>query len=424
MKPKPWKPRLLMIANIVLITSWIIGVFFANTMSRDSLANRDQYSEKMYQDFPPREPSSFALELEAWADHSDVEQLGDRLDRYLQQVFESGDRRLPEIPQELQRYLDDNRAELNQIRDRLAQDENLDFGLPYDVRTYNFSTQLPKLSLPSRLSQLIMLNIIERHQAGDINQTEASFNAILNLLKSLDKNPDLASQATLETHYKHLLNLIRQLDDFPDNIPDNIKAKLEPAIATHQNTSLSRLKFEAYFYSSTWTDSTLIEGAPPIRQLLWPLATPYFNLIAAEVWQAERQLLEKMEEMDICRLTPQELLEAIPSTQWSSIDDAERNEYRFQWWVRPQQLQFALELSQNLQQINEQARREGQFPDAIAPIRSSSCEESQWVYEINSDDTATIRLENIPNLISEFGSPSYKTHHTIVTGSVTGSVAE
>ncbi|MFP4653547.1 MAG: hypothetical protein ACLFM4_14120 [Phormidium sp.] len=412
MKPKLWKYRFLIIANVVLIPGWLIGVFLANTMSRDALANRDQYSENIYQDFPPREPSSFALELEAWAESSDVYQLQDRLDRYLRQVFESGDRRVPDIPQELQRYLNQNQAELSQIRDRLAQEETLDLGLPYDVRNYSFSTQFPNFWLLNRLSQLMMLRILEHHQAGEINQAEASFRAIFNLNNSLEKNPDFASQATIEENYKNLLSLSRQLD----YLPETIAPKLEQAIATHQTSNLFNLQFDTYFYSLAWTDKIMVEDVSPMVQLLWLVARPYLNLIAAEVWKLESQLLEEMQTLDICRLTPQGLLEVIPATHWSFINDVGREEYLFQWWVRPQQLQFALELSQNLQQIKDQARREGQFPEAIAPIRSSSCDESQWVYEVNSDETATIRLENIPNLISEFGSPSYDTHHTIVTG--------
>jgi hypothetical protein len=122
-----------------------------------------------------------------------------------------------------------------------------------------------------------------------------------------------------------------------------------------------------------------------------------------------------MQTLDICRLTPQELLEVIPATHWSFINDVERGEVLFQWWVRPQQLQFALELSQNLQQIKDQARREGQFPEAIAPIPSSSCEESQWVYEVNPDGTATLDLEGIPPVVTEFGSDSYLTHYKLFT---------
>ena len=291
------------------------------------------------------------------------------------------------------------------------QGEALDWGMGYDIRTISVTTSLPSFLSRFNVFRLMLVQAIRDDRAGETDEVFLTLKALTRLVDSFPQQPDLIAQIISLNAHNDLAAVLRQLDD----VPQEIYPELNQTVKKLEMSILNGLQVEGHIHTSLYQDDYLLGETSPIGSFLWILATPYLNLVAAETWDNHSQMLQGIKGSDVCAIEVEDLRGTIQPTRWNFIDYSNVIDYSFSFWVRVQQLKFALELTEKVQQVKTQARQQGQFPQRITGIETSSCPGSQWRYQVNPDGTATLDLEGIPPVVKEFGSDSYVTRFDILS---------
>lgn len=406
-----WNARLLILVNLLLIGGWSILLWVANTASRQSLAEAKENKEQLYQQFPPKPANPLASDLEAFGQDITDSEIPSSLQPYLKEIVETTENSLPDIPEALIPSLDAQQQELRALRDRLAEGEPLDWGMGYDIRTISFTTHLPSFLNRWNVFRLMLVQAIRDDREGKTDKAFLTLKALTRLADSFSHQPDITAQLISLNAHRDLLAVLRQLDD----VPQEIYTELNQTVKKLETSMLNGIQFEGHINTSVYQEDYLLERTSPIGGFLWLLATPYLNLVAAETWDNHSKMLQVIRGAEVCEIRVEELRGTIQPTRWNFINYSKMIDHSFiSFWVRVKQFQFALELTEKVQQVKTQTRRQGQFPQRLTGIEISSCPGSQWRYQVNPDGTATLDLEGIPPVVTEFGPDSFLTHYKLV----------
>ncbi|NEO28279.1 MAG: hypothetical protein F6K03_15710, partial [Kamptonema sp. SIO4C4] len=321
---------------------------------------------------------------------------------YVETLATSPNDRISPIPLSLKNYLDAHQTHLATIRQYLMQVDTLNWGNPYDVTTIDIGTPIPGFLSISRFSAILMLDSLDHHLQGQDKIALMNLQNLSKVSQSLKKRPTTISHFVALHIERELAGLIRKLDDLPKNWQNQVSL-LAPS---DQERLFQSFRVELAVIANTliafnWEESgvLLVIDSEPIYNFFGYFQKPYYRLVALDILQTQNRSLEQLKTQDFCTFN---------SDEYANHPDLQPAWWNFFYdiWFTYQWLGFARfklewELTEKVQKIKTVARQQGQFPDEIAGIEQSMCDESRWVYEVNDQGKASIHLDGIPPAIRE-----------------------
>ena len=314
------------------------------------------------------------------------QELGDFLEKQLKKPTTSFEK----IPVNLQNYLNNNSSELAAIRRHILNNE-----LPvWDLDIEKISEDFLSYSPPSFFSlisiqKLLLLEIVAKNQQNQTSEISEILAASWKLNQTIQNRPDLLSQLLSNIVAQYQAGALRQVDNLPFEWQQRLLEN------DYQKSMVRALEFESWaMYKSTQNlDINELKEVSddPFATISSPFEKQFLNLSSIDTIQQMKPILAQLEQENLCFLNKDELEQKLQNSwSWWNVLGAIATPNWTNIWRRAGDRMIDLELTQKVLQAKTLATQQGSFPLTLPNLESQTCPGATWIYQANSDGSASI----------------------------------
>lgn len=306
---------------------------------------------------------------------------------------------LDALPPDLASYLSAARPQLNALQNHILSSA----GPKWEVDVERMSDQnypFPGLSNALNTQKLLLLSAIDYHQRRQHSEMVVALEASWQLNQALSLRPDLTSQVSTSVVSAYQSGILRHLD----NVPSQWQARL--AQQAEQQSVVRGLQFDVWLQyeslqkslaqviaRSSRVESSVSSGL--VKDLAyWFSPVYYFNLTNIDTAQTAQRALDRLNTLSVCstsQAAAEAMLDKEETARWNAAIAPVPSVLARRWRVAGDRT-LALELTQKVLQVKQQAQATGQWPDSLPVATSSTCPKERWIYKRADDNTITISL--------------------------------
>lgn len=309
------------------------------------------------------------------------------------QLLESPQPPMAAPPEPLARFLSENAAVIQDIREKLHAE------VPrwrMDLRK-GFGYELPNLLGQLDLTRVLVSDCLAARAVGENARALDDLDAAWRLSEGLSERPELISQLIVIAMRKILVVAIRSLDGAPPIWQERLRSW------NPERGLVSSFQAEASMWGAVLNnknlDWTLGRDPSMLSRFQETLGRPYLRLSMASTQECELHMVQIFLKTGLCASE-----EAINHAGESSLEEIPR------WniiggiaipnlsnaWLRVKYLRIQMELTQKVLELKTVRDAHGAWPVQVPGIEKSFCPQEHWTYTVMPDGTMSIAYSGTP----------------------------
>ena len=304
---------------------------------------------------------------------------------------------IDEAPAELQRYLQNHRADLDELYSLIQQSDVPRWETDLSQLV---GAPLPQLFYHRQLQGLIALDILEKTRTGENESALRALESSWRINQFLQDRPELLSQMVGISILKLQVEAMRKMK----GVPVEWWRRLD--VQTWQQSFLRAMELDAVVTSRYVTDSN-----HPLPSPAWfnplvnsPLGKPLRRLAGIEILELSGEIFSLIKRSNLCSLSPDTMLkeEEGSRSRWNLGTHYGYTNYLRARWLSMETLAGA-ELSRKILQVKaaRDSAKDREWALQLAPMKSSLCPEAEWVHDVGHDGRIQIRCRNLPEWLKK-----------------------
>ena len=284
-----------------------------------------------------------------------------------------------EIPEDLQQYLKENQARIEQIRQLILDSEKItwyfDITDTYKINPINIV--IPNYLGLMDLQRIFQLQILADNQQGNKERINQTLEASLKLNQAIQKNPSLISQmvSRLVSHLQD--GVIRQIDylspksqEILDKYEYNFAENMIKAFDLEIIMLSSPLLYQEVNSEKTFKPWQVITNK--LMQLNHKKAIKHMEIALAEI-----------EKYNICSIDINEFVSKKIEKSW--FNDSENfwfsNDNLIKYWAMGGNAMLDRELTKHIVATKLTYAQIGEYPQTLSNLNSKTCPQNRWQYQ-------------------------------------------
>jgi len=304
---------------------------------------------------------------------------------------------LSEAPAELQRYLQNHRADLDGLYSLIQRSDVPRWETDLSQLV---GAPVPQLFYHRQLQGLIAFDILEKTRTGENESALRALESSWKINQSLRDRPELLSQLIAVSVLRLQAEAMRKMK----GVPVEWWRRLD--VQAWQESFLRAMELDAVVTSKYVTDSN-----HPLPSPAWfksvvnsPLGKPLRHLAGIESLELSGEIFSLIKRSNLCSLSPDTMLkeEEGSRSRWNLATHYGYTNYLRARWLSTETLADA-ELSRKVLQVKA-ARDSAKNRDwalQLAPMKSSLCPEAEWIHEVAPNGTIQIQCRNLPEWLKK-----------------------